>query len=130
MTDFADPSAGGDKLPLADLLGSLAIFDVVEFVEEIHTSFGEASAVRCNVTVVDGDHAGQVWPDTLIFPRVLQGALRPNVGKKVLGRIAQGTAKPGQSPPWVLEAATDDDKKKAAALLAEAATKAAEEDPF
>ncbi len=130
MTDFADPSAGGDKLPLAELKGALAIFDVREYVEEIHTAFGESSAVRCSVTIVDGPMAGKVWGDTLIFPRVLQGALRPNVGRKVLGRIAQGPAKPGQSPPWILEAATDADKAAATALLVNNAAAAAAEEPF
>ena len=118
MTDFADPATGGDKLPLDELKGALVIFDVHEVVDSITTSFGDTTAIRCDVSALDGAHAGHTWADTLIFPKVLQGSLRPNVGRKVLGRVGQGTAKPGQSPPWILEAATDADKVTANAFVA------------
>jgi cytosine/adenosine deaminase-related metal-dependent hydrolase len=79
---------------------------------------------RCDIAVLDGDCKGDVYADTLIFPRVLIGQLRPNIGKKVLGRLGQGTAKPGQSAPWTLLASSDDDKATAVKYETHMAAKA------
>jgi hypothetical protein len=48
---------------------------------------------------------------------VLQGQLRSKVGTKVLGRLGQGVAKPGQSPPWTLVAFSSEDARKAQAYI-------------
>jgi hypothetical protein len=49
----------------------------------------------------------------------------------VLGRLEQGTAKPGQKPPWKLANATDSDKDIGRKYLAyTAAQTAAVEEPF
>lgn len=130
MTEFNDP-ASGDKLPLADLEGALLLFDVLEQRAEMQTSFGPASPIAANVAVLDGTHKGDTYDDALVFPRVLQGQLRPSIGGKVLGRLGKGQAKPGQSAPWTLSAPTDDDKAVARKYVAyvEAQT-AAQEEPF
>ena len=112
--EFATPSApGGDPLDMHALLGSLLAFQVTEDIEHIQTAFTEpgtkTSAVRADVYVLDGPHTGMTRKDALIFPRVLQGQLRPSLGKKVLGRLARGEAKKGQSAPWILNAPTDAD---------------------
>ena len=41
---------------------------------------------------------------------MLQGNLRGAIGELVIGRLGKGTAKAGQSAPWVLEAASEADK--------------------
>ena len=56
-------------------------------------------------------------PDTLVFPKLLQSQLRSQIGKKVLGRLGQGSAKPGQSAPWLLNEASADDIAKAEAWV-------------
>jgi hypothetical protein len=117
MTTFADPSdPGGDKLPLAELNGQVLIIDVLEALDNVQTTFGMTNPVRANVHVVDGPHKGTTYTDTLIFPKVLAGSLRPNVGKQVVARLGQGIAKAGQSAPWTLNAVTDTDKTAAAEL--------------
>jgi hypothetical protein len=129
MTDqqYAIPSTGGgDKLPLAELLGALLRIDVLEALSDVQTSFGPAHPVRCNVAVLDGDQKAATFDDTLIFPRVLVSQLKPSVGKVVVGRLGRGTAKPGQSAPWTLTAPTDDDiatARKYDAYVAEQTTK-------
>lgn len=115
---FAQPAKpGGDPLDLHSLLGSLLVFDVVEVVEglqTVHTQPGEnTTAVRVNVDVLDGAQQGMHRDDALIFSKVLQGQLRPSIGRKVLGRLSKGTPKPGSSAPWVLDAATDADMQQA-----------------
>jgi hypothetical protein len=123
ITDFADPGApGGDKLPLADLNGRLIMIEVHEALTGVATSFGVSDPVRCDVHVLDGDAKGEVYSDSLIFPKVLCGQLRSQVGGKVLGRLGQGVAKPGQSAPWVINAATDDEKVTGRKYLAHLAT--------
>lgn len=122
MTGFAAPSAPSGGLDFKALHGSLLLIDVLaveEHVPTVHTKPGEKSpAVRANVTVLDGDQANQTFDDTLIFPKILQSQVRAKVGEKVLGRLGQGTAKPGQSAPWQLDPATEPDVAKAEAWVA------------
>lgn len=113
---FASPAtASGVKWD--ELKGALLIFDVTAYEDSITTSYGDTPAVRADLSVVDGDQGGQQYSETLVFPKVLISQLRPNVGKKVLGRLGQGQAKQGQSAPWMLQEASEDDQKAATAFL-------------
>ena len=117
---FEDP-ATSSNIEYQPLLGSLLMFEVIAHEEHIQTVFtppGQKNpAVRVNMSVIDGPQAGKQFDDGLIFPKRLQAQLRPQVGKVVLGRLAQGEAKAGQNRPWLLQAATEEDKAKAADFL-------------
>lgn len=113
---FAAP-AESSGVKWDDLNGALLIFTVHAVEEGIPTTFGDKDAVRADVDVVDGPKAGERYPDALVFGLVLIGQLRPNVGSKVLGRLGQGNAKPGQKPPWLLAEATEQDTNAATAHL-------------
>ena len=117
------PAAGG--IDYEPLMGHLLIFRVVGLETGILTVHGVKDAIRADVVDVD---TGETWPDALIFPRVLISQLRPKVGGKVLGRLGQGNAKPGQKAPWLLSEATPDDLARAQRVPtpAVAATRAAE----
>jgi hypothetical protein len=117
LTDFDDPGTGGDKLPLDDLLGSLLLVTVHEETDPIETQYGTNTAIRADVAVLDGAHKGDVYADTLIFPRVLKSSLRSKDGKKVVARLGQGAKQPGKSAPWVLNPAGDDEKATAKKYL-------------
>lgn len=117
MTEFASP-ASAVGIAWADLKGALIIADVHSVEQGIKTAFGDTDAVRADVHVLDGPGQGTSYNDTLVFPRVLRSQLGPNVGRKVLGRVGQGNAKPGQSAPWLVVDATADDQKTGAAWLA------------
>jgi hypothetical protein len=108
MTQFAAPAAGGgsDVRP-ADLEGHLLVVEPLEYVASIPTSMGDKDAVR--VTIHDiTDQA--TYEDVLWFPKVLVGSLKGRIGQKVLAVLGKGTAKPGQSAPWILvDATTDND---------------------
>lgn len=113
MTVFAAPAAGGgsDVRP-ADLEGHLLIVEPLEYVASIPTSMGDKDAVR--VTIHDITDTA-TYEDVLWFPKVLVGSLKGRVGQKVLAVLGKGTAKPGQSAPWILvDATTDNDCVKAA----------------
>lgn len=107
---FNDPSSS-DLLPLDELKGSLLLLTVYEETPEINTVHGPQTAIRADVVVLDGNHAGESYSDALIFPRVLKSQLRRSVGgMMVVGRLGQGNKKPGQNPPWTLNAATEPEK--------------------
>ena len=110
---FTAPAAGGgsDVRP-ADLEGHLLIVEPLEYCESIPTSMGDKDAVR--VTLHDVTDSA-TFNDVLWFPKVLVGSLKGRIGQKVLGVLGKGTAKPGQSAPWILiDASTEDDAVTAA----------------
>lgn len=111
---FADPSSG-DFINFNDLQGCLLLFNVLsleEHVPTVHTVAGEKSpAIRADVDVLDGTAKGQTFANALVFPTVLRSQLSPNVGGRVLGRLAKGDAKPGKNAPWTLQVATDADRE-------------------
>lgn len=116
--------AAASGLDLGALNGSLLLITPTRIEPDIKTNYGEKDAVVADVVVLDGDHAGEVYRDTLIWPAVLQGQLRPQVGSgdPTLGRLAQGVAKKGQSPPWILLDADDAGEKLAVQHLDSTAT--------
>jgi len=117
MTDpFASP-ATSTGVDWKEVNGALILINVLGVDEAVQTVHGVTDAVRANITVLDGDLKGETFDDTLVFPRVLKSQLKSKVGQLVLGRLGQGTAKPGQSAPWQLVEATDGDKSVANAYL-------------
>ena len=113
MSMFTAPAAGGgsDVRP-ADLEGHLLIVEPLEYCESIPTSMGDKDAVR--VTLHDVTESA-TFNDVLWFPKVLVGSLKGRIGQKVLGVLGKGTAKPGQSAPWILiDASTEADAVTAA----------------
>jgi hypothetical protein len=130
MTDFDDPGTGGDKLPLDDLNGSLLLITVRDETEPIETQYGSTTAIRADVAVLDGAHKGDVYADTLIFPRVLKSSLRGKDGRKVVARLGQGAKQPGKSAPWTLTPASDDEKATAKKYLDVIESQKPKVDPF
>ena len=112
MSNFVNPAGPGDQLKPADVLGHALIICPTEVVCDIETTFGPADAIRVNVADLTD---GTVHLDVLWFPRGLLSSLRSNVGQTVLAQMAQGVAKPGQSPPWTLHPLADNAEAVAAA---------------
>lgn len=116
---FATPSTGSESVKPADLKGHLLLVTPIEFKESITTAFGDSSAIA--VDLVDLDTTEE-FHDVLFFGRGLIANLKSNIGAQVLGRMGQGIAKPGQSAPWILEAATQADIERATAYVTAKAT--------
>jgi hypothetical protein len=118
MSEFisAAPPSGG--ITWADHKGKLLVIEPLSFEAGIQTSFGVADAVKANVHVLTGPGEGEEFAETLIFPKLLASQAKSNIGKKVVGRLSQGQQKPGQSPPWMLDPATEEDIEKAKSYLA------------
>lgn len=108
------PSQGGGLPQFADYVGKLFVIEPLGFETDIHTANGDRDAVRANVFVLLGPDKTDEFIETLIFPLVLIGQLRREVGSVVVGRLTQGDAKKGQNPPWKLADPTPKDMEKAA----------------
>ena len=120
MSEFvsAAPPTGG--ITWADHKGALLIIEPLSVETGIKTSFGDADAVKANVHVLTGPDTAETFDDCLVFPKLLASQLRSQIGKKVVGRLGNGVAKPGQSAPWILEAAGAEDLQKAKDYLEKA----------
>ena len=126
---FDTPAPPGSGITWQELLGALIMVEPVAQETGIKTAYGDADAVRADVVVLDGPEPGRQYLDTLVFPKVLAGQLSRSIGKKVLGRVGQGTAKPGQSPPWMLLEASEADVAVGQAYLASRAPQSAQPAP-
>lgn len=111
---FAAP-ASASGIEWKNLLGRLLVIEPHSVEKDIPTSLGPKDAVRADVHVIDGTPESHA--DVLVFPRVLISQLSPKVGEKVLGRLGQGNAKPGQSAPWLILDATEADVAAGVAWL-------------
>jgi hypothetical protein len=100
--EFAAPAAGSVLKP-AEVEGHLLVVEPVEYIERMSTQMGDSDAVRCTVHDIT---AGTTHTEVLWFSTVLVGSLRTRIGAKVLGMMAKGVAKPGQTAPWVLQDAS------------------------
>lgn len=118
MSMFTSPGAtGGSDVKPADLEGHLLVVEPQEYCASIPTSMGDKDAIR--VTIHDVT-ASESHEDVLWFPKVLVGSLKGRVGQKVLAVLGKGTAKPGQSAPWVLhDASSEPEAVKAATAYME-----------
>lgn len=89
--------------------------------EKPFTYDGETKdVIQADVVVLDPpDSAPIKYSNVLVFPRVMQGQIRNNIGRNRpnLGRVAKGEAKPRQTAPWILTDPTEDDKKLAVTYL-------------
>lgn len=106
------------------LKGKLLVIEPLEVEKGIKTRFtkpGEepGDAVRANVYVVQAGDGSKYEPyeDVLIFPKVLQSQTRKKMGSIVVGRLTQGEARKGESPPWNLAEPSEKDMRAATALV-------------
>jgi len=113
MTAQFSPPASAAGIQWENLNGTLLLFTVQAIEKDVSTQFGVTDAIRADVVVLDGPNAGDKHDDTLVFPRALQGQLRPKVGGMVLGRLGKGVAKSGQNAPWLLAEYTEQDARVA-----------------
>jgi hypothetical protein len=103
---FSAPSTSNtDSVKVADLNGHLLIVEPTDYKTGIATVHGDADAVEVRINDLD---TGLNYDSVLFFNVALKSALKNKIGQKVLGKMAQGTAKPGKSAPWILVDATGD----------------------
>lgn len=107
--EFESASAPSGGIKWKEYGGALFVIEPLAEEAEVKTDYGTGPAVRANVYVLAGPNGQEDYPDCLIFPKILQSQTKTKIGKKVVGRLAQGLAKPGQSAPWQIAPATPED---------------------
>ncbi|WP_214322062.1 hypothetical protein [Nonomuraea sediminis] len=124
MTDAFDAPASASGVKITDYEGQLLLLTPQVVEKDIPTAYGPAEATTVKLAVLDGNDAGLEFEGVKIFQKALQGQLRAKVGtgRMVLGRLGRGTAKAGQSAPWLLADPTEGDKQTARTFLAKAGT--------
>ncbi|MFJ2029448.1 hypothetical protein [Streptosporangium sp. NPDC087985] len=114
---FSQPSAGSD-FKAADHIGHLLLMYVRELRESIQTSYGSSDAISVDLVVLTDPNGPRLETQVLLFQKPLIGSLRNSIGKDpVLARLGQGTAKPGQSAPYILQPFNDQDAAYATSYL-------------
>lgn len=106
---FSQPAAGSD-FRAKDHVGHLLLIYVRELRSGIVTQFGTSDAIACDVVVLTDPNGPRLEPGVLLFQKPLIGSLTASIGKDpVLARLGQGTAKPGQSAPYILNPFNEQD---------------------
>jgi hypothetical protein len=117
--DLFDGPGSTSAIKFSDHEGQLAL--IWARAQRQHTYDDETKdVIEADVVILDPPNSGPIkYANTIIFPRMLQGQIRRNIGtgKPNLGRIGKGEAKPRQTAPWVLLDPTEADKKLAVGYL-------------
>jgi hypothetical protein len=136
QSDFLDEDAKNA------IEGALVAVEVLEYDPDRPTKVSKegkkSPCVTVNLFVLDGDHAGLTYDETLLYGAVLPGLLKKHAGtgQPVLGRWEKGDPNPNfpKFRPWTIKSVKDD----AAAMKVgmawyekrEAEKQAAKQDPF
>ena len=99
---FSAPSSSATLTP-AEVEGHVLVIEPVEYVASIVTAYGDTDAIRVTVHDITEQTTTE---EVLWFSGVLVGSLKARIGQKVLAVMGKGTAKAGQSAPWVLNDAS------------------------
>lgn len=114
-----DAPGSTSAIKWADYEGKLVL--IWAKAEKPFTYDGETKdVIEAKVVVLDPPGGTPIeYGNTIIFPRVMQGQVRSNIGtnRPNLGRVGKGDAKPRQSPPWILLDPNENDKKIAVSFL-------------
>lgn len=109
---FTAPASAGEGVAAADVDGHILVCEPLEYLTDVTTVHGPKDAVRLTVHDITDQ---QTYEGCMWFGGYLVGSLKGRIGQKVLGIMGKGTAKPGQSAPWVLTDLSTNEQAVAAA---------------
>ncbi|MET7333294.1 hypothetical protein [Nonomuraea sp. NPDC005650] len=99
---FSQPAPASD-VKIADYVGHLLLFYPRSIRSGVVTTNGIADPLVTDVVILTHPEGPKAEANVLVFQKVLIGSLKGSIGQDpVLGRLARGVAKPGQSAPYVL----------------------------
>jgi hypothetical protein len=118
--DLFDGPGSADQFGPEEHEGRLLLIKPLKQLTGVTTVHGAKDAVEADIHILDGPRAGEILRGAYIFPLVLQGQVKGNVGsgRFNLGRLGKGSAKSGQKPPWKLSEPTADEQQTARRYLA------------
>ena len=95
--------AAGDRFSKDEYEGVLIALVNPES-KSIETRHGETDAAFCDyIVVLEGEDKDTVFRNSALFGAILVPEVTNAAGQIVAGRIGKGTAKNGQSRPWIWE---------------------------
>ena len=101
---FARPTGGGDQTKITEDLGSLLVVRLKGIERDFQTAYGPCDTAEADWIVCDGENAGETRTDGRIFNRPLVKDLaKLQPGGLLVGRLMKGTAKTGQSEPFIFQ---------------------------
>jgi hypothetical protein len=99
---FSQPTAGSD-FKAKDHIGHLLLMYPREIRQGIVTKYGPSDALSLDLVVLTDQAGPRLETQVLFFQKGLMNSLKGNIGgDAVLARLGQGTATPGQDPPYIL----------------------------
>ena len=108
----SSPAPGGSGFKVSEHVGDLIVFVGLSLETDIETEYGLSNAARIQILVpLDGEQAGEVYYDSLVFNKVLVPSLTNAQSPIVVGRLEQGEAKGSQSAPFILTDPTEKETK-------------------
>lgn len=107
---FARPSGGGDGAAIKADLGSLLVVRPTEFLEGFSTSVGTGDVIRADWLVCDGENAGEVREEGLVFNKPLVRDLKKHVGGLFVGRLTMGAKEIKGNKPYIFQDFTDEEE--------------------
>lgn len=105
--NWGSPGPASTDFTLSDYMGQLVIVAVGGFERDISTSFGDRDAVRAAVVVLTGEHAGEQFPDCLLFNTRIVSRFRSQAGSIVLGAVVLADGKGANQPVDLVEVGAD-----------------------
>lgn len=95
------------------VLNQLLLVEPIEYIASMNTAASKepTDAVRANILPLTGPLADQLQEDVMIFQVALKRELKKtyqSANKWLLAYLHMGTAKPGQSAPYLFAAPSDE----------------------
>ena len=102
----ASTPSGVSEHSMANFVGELMLVEPVEYIESMTTSASKepTDAFRINMVPLTGELAGELLEDLMVFQIALKRELKKTfsgANRWLLARLERGTAKPGQSAPYL-----------------------------
>jgi hypothetical protein len=99
MVTFGKPAKVSEGVKPADVDGHLVVIRPIKVVDVV-TKYGEATAIDVDLIDIDEERSyeGCRW-----FGKLLVATMRDQIDQLLIGTVGRGTARNGQSPPWVIE---------------------------
>ena len=117
---ISGPAPGGSGFKVAEHEGELIVFVGCTLEVDVVTQYETSNAARVEIVVpLDGDGAGEVYYDALIFNKVLVPSLTNAQSPIVVGRLGTGEAKGSQNAPFLLTDPSEEEHDSVVKWLAD-----------
>ncbi len=113
-------TGAGDRFSPGDYENVLITLVNPTLKTDVDTQYGPCDAAFCDyIVVLEGDDKGVVFRGSALWGAALVPEVTSASGLLVAGKITQGTAKKGQSAPWLWEDPSEAEREEVVAWFKE-----------